>query len=247
MSHCFIFNFYRLTRADRMMRLRWKQANKFNETFSSYREDDDTNRKSGHTFLSLKQGVWGIRLLVCVVVLMTAMATVIVFFPVILTDEDLMGNSSPNKYIIHDDMNYELYPLHEWPTNLNTKILDDDPRPLLIMNVGIPKTGSTTLQHYLEIDEKSGLLGRSNYTYFACAKDGLAEQESLGSIWGSAGKRFSSWKPFVDCLEKARASGKNAIYSYEIFGKLMHDDAEHWKNLKRATKGFRVVIVVTYR
>ena len=135
----------------------------------------------------------------------------------------------------------------EWPTQLNVTKLDADPRPLLVMNVGIPKTGSTTLQHYLEIDNQNGILEKSNYTFFTCATETDSEQIVLLDIWERKGRDRKNWNTFNDCFEKARATGKNAIYSYEIFGKLLTDDDEHMENLKYFLKDWKVVIVVTYR
>ena len=125
--------------------------------------------------------------------------------------------------------------------NINTV---EDERPVLIMHIGPPKSGSTTLQNYFLRDNNQHVLGASNYTYLEC--------KGVYPIYPSEGKDIEVWKPFRDCLESVR--GKNILYSQEVFGHSLGlsefrlDGARtHLENLQTITEGWRVIIVVSYR
>ena len=118
-------------------------------------------------------------------------------------------------------------------------------RPKLYLHIGIPKTGSTTIQHHLKQDEHSGILQKYNMTYYECP--------NISKIYDPiAGKDVRNWSRFAACLVNARVTGngKDAIYSQEVFGHLLgsiKDNSRHLDHLKEVTADWNVTIVVSYR
>ena len=115
-------------------------------------------------------------------------------------------------------------------------------RPKLILHIGPPKMGTTTLQHYLEKDDNDGILALSNYTYIKCPN----LQKMYAPITGA---NFTNWEKFQSCLDEAKAKGPhmNAVYSQEVFGKFFSNDKIHWRYLRKVTSDWQVIIVVSYR
>ena len=119
-------------------------------------------------------------------------------------------------------------------------------RPKLYLHIGIPKTGTTTIQHHLQQDEHDGILRKYNMTYFDCP--------SLQSMYHPIkGKDLKNWRKFKKCLRKARkkdGGGMDAIFSKEVFGHLLgsvKDSIHHLNNLKQVTQEWDVIIVISYR
>jgi len=119
--------------------------------------------------------------------------------------------------------------------NANASIGVEYNRPILILHIGPPKTGSTTIQSFLRKDQRNGILAKSNFTFFEC-------NEILRVYYST---NITDWHRFSSCLDLVR--GKNAIYSNEVFGKFFGSKQAHYDNLKELTKDWHVKIVFSYR
>lgn len=147
--------------------------------------------------------------------------------------------SSPRKESLSDNEVFEMSPTSgtketDLPVNVSTTISKDN-RPWLILHLGPPKTGSTTIQSYLIRDHQDGVLAKSNFTNVNC--------RNIRSVYKST--NITDWSGFSRCLDAVK--GKNAIYSNEVFGKFFGNDQSYFDNLKALTKSWRVKLVFSYR
>ena len=123
-----------------------------------------------------------------------------------------------------------------------SQVSSDGSLRYLVMHIGPPKTGTTSLQQSAKSDDYFKNAPKYNWTYMRVLRHGF---------------RAPFKENWVDLFESSFARDLkgfqgSAIYSNEVFGRLMlHESNETWNHFKNVTYeklGFdRIRIVVTYR
>lgn len=131
-------------------------------------------------------------------------------------------------------------------------------QPTLILHVGPPKTGSTSIQDALRMSKRR-LWNEDSYFYFQKAQNEETEQGSKASRdsefkWNTLERQLKEqkhvdyWNDVSGILDHMLREGKNIIISAEeLCFERFPDNEFTWKTVLPTLKKWNVEIIVTYR
>jgi hypothetical protein len=120
-------------------------------------------------------------------------------------------------------------------------------RPLLILHVGPPKTGTTSLQHSLNLFQSELL--QDGYYYMGNSSTVQDFSRCMNRLKNPKSKGTECWYDFAGTLERHRRLGHNVIASNEVISLHAQLNELFWKLLQDALRAWlpHVLVVVSYR
>jgi hypothetical protein len=122
----------------------------------------------------------------------------------------------------------------------------EKPAPRLVLHVGPPKTGTTSLQYMLKLYESQ--LRKDGY-YYTGNETAMSDFRLCLKRIKKAGGPVECWTDIVDGLERHRLQGQSVILSNEIFSWYVRQEPIFWKLVQEALRPWlpHLTVVVGYR
>ena len=161
------------------------------------------------------------------------------------SNHNIGNNTKPLVRLTVANLTKQLKNSHEGITAAGSKVTSPN-APILILHIGPPKTGTTSLQYMLN-EYRSHLLKDSYHLIGNSTAFNNRFTRCLTKIERAKGQDVECWTSLTDTLEAHRLSNENVILSNEVIS--FHGRREFpWKVMNEAfLKWSNVKVVVSYR